>query len=385
MTDPNPNRPRLSRKTRIAFACVALGVGFAMSVVLAEVVLRLFFPQPLAGVMFDDNAEMGFWNRANLHGKPFQSEPNRPFYRITTDRNGYRGVRPVETAKPQGVRRIVVVGDSFVFGVGVEDSETIPAQLESILNASAPKGVRYEAINAGCPGWGTENILAFWRTRGAKLAPDLLVATFFHNDLYDNLRQTVYRIENGRAIYDPKPSLSRAKRIVRMIPFYTFLSEHSHLANLLRRTAVRLWMQPEKTAPAPATTTSASATTDTQTVDPLLGRADTVEILMRTLGEETHRAAVPLVFALLPGENDVNQTTPKEFGEVLRRAEQLQGEGALEALSLMPSVEKAWKIRPGEIYQPSDGHYTAEGNRIVAEAIAARVRQIIEPQEKSAP
>lgn len=55
---------------------------------------------------------------------------------------GYRGVE--FTAEPaEGVERIGVVGDSFVFGEGVQVEGTLPVQLNQVL------GPRYELINLG--------------------------------------------------------------------------------------------------------------------------------------------------------------------------------------------------------------------------------------------
>src|SRR5262249_28777760 len=58
---------------------------------------------------------------------------------------GFRG-RPVETRKPAGAVRIVVVGDSQTFGTGVADEDCWPAVLEGEL---APRlgGSALEVMN----------------------------------------------------------------------------------------------------------------------------------------------------------------------------------------------------------------------------------------------
>lgn len=50
--------------------------------------------------------------------------------------------------KPAGVTRIAVVGDSTVFGFGVDDQETMPYLLEQVLNASPRRqpGVASDAL-----------------------------------------------------------------------------------------------------------------------------------------------------------------------------------------------------------------------------------------------
>ena len=39
-----------------------------------------------------------------------------------------------EEKKPAGVTRVIIVGDSAVFGQGVEENETLAVQLEAMLN-----------------------------------------------------------------------------------------------------------------------------------------------------------------------------------------------------------------------------------------------------------
>jgi lysophospholipase L1-like esterase len=48
-----------------------------------------------------------------------------------------------------GERRILCVGDSHTYGVGVEPAEAYPAQLQDVLRA---RGVRVHVVNAGAPG-----------------------------------------------------------------------------------------------------------------------------------------------------------------------------------------------------------------------------------------
>lgn len=61
---------------------------------------------------------------------------------------GFRGPqRSVE--KPPGTKRISVVGDSWIYGMGVRSHEAIAAQLESVLRE---KGHPVEVLNFGIPG-----------------------------------------------------------------------------------------------------------------------------------------------------------------------------------------------------------------------------------------
>jgi lysophospholipase L1-like esterase len=64
-------------------------------------------------------------------------------YRYTTDREGHRTTLPAVDAEEQ----ILVVGDSVLFGVGVDDEFTIASQLQRDL------GDGYRIVNAGVGGY----------------------------------------------------------------------------------------------------------------------------------------------------------------------------------------------------------------------------------------
>src|SRR5262249_13177933 len=79
-------------------------------------------------------------------------------------------------AKQQGVKRIVFIGDSFVFGVGVEEYETLPFYLSAYLRYSRPT-LTVEMVNLGSPGANTENYVYVSRLAEA-YKPDLAIIGF---------------------------------------------------------------------------------------------------------------------------------------------------------------------------------------------------------------
>ena len=92
-----------------------------------------------------------------------------------------RGLRDSEKGfeKPPGTRRIVVLGDSFMWGFGVENEE----MFSMILQESVPGS---ETINLGVNGYSTVQELVRLETEGVLYEPDLTVLAFFWNDLEDN-------------------------------------------------------------------------------------------------------------------------------------------------------------------------------------------------------
>ncbi len=94
-----------------------------------------------------------------------------------TNSHGQRD-RERKWAKPTGVQRIVVLGDSVTVGDGIRDlNDTIPRQLEQSLTDT-----NIEVLNLGVAGYCTASEVELLRTKGLKYAPDLVVVIFVEND-----------------------------------------------------------------------------------------------------------------------------------------------------------------------------------------------------------
>jgi hypothetical protein len=98
--------------------------------------------------------------------------------RVEISPQGLRDVVRPPHAAP-GKKRVLVLGDSFGFGFGVEREETFESRLESLLPST-------EVVNASVPGYGTDQELLLLEERGLALHPDLVLVLFHPNDLLNN-------------------------------------------------------------------------------------------------------------------------------------------------------------------------------------------------------
>ncbi|MBU0741302.1 hypothetical protein KKA85_15275, partial [bacterium] len=89
---------------------------------------------------------------------------------------GFRD-RAHPTARPDGVRRIVGLGDSFVYG-DVPIAHNFLRLLEAELRPGSPAGAAPEVVIAGLPGWDVRNAVGLMRGKGPVLDPDLAVLCF---------------------------------------------------------------------------------------------------------------------------------------------------------------------------------------------------------------
>jgi len=98
---------------------------------------------------------------------------------FTTNALGIRG----ETLGPKAAdsHRVLAVGDSFTLGMQVEDGETFSDLLSTQL------GPNIQVLNAGVPGYGTEQATELMRRLASKVEADAVLLTVYTgNDFRDN-------------------------------------------------------------------------------------------------------------------------------------------------------------------------------------------------------
>ena len=99
---------------------------------------------------------------------------------IRVNRFGFRGPE-IEKAKPSGVYRIAVLGDSIAFGRTLKEAAVFPYQLPVLLKEQFPER-SFEIINASLSGRDTWEEVALLEHRVLELAPDLVIIQVCLND-----------------------------------------------------------------------------------------------------------------------------------------------------------------------------------------------------------
>lgn len=84
--------------------------------------------------------------------------------------------------KPEGVFRIVVLGDSLTMGLGVEMHESYPKVLERMLK-SGPR--EFEVLNLGIVGYNLIHKIEVLRRKGVSYKPDLILFQYSADDVVD--------------------------------------------------------------------------------------------------------------------------------------------------------------------------------------------------------
>ena len=111
-----------------------------------------------------------------------------------------QGVRDVDPIGPKAAdeRRVVILGDSLVLSVQVQQAQTFAELLERRLNADAG-GTTWRVINAGVQGYGPVDEWLFYKNVVDALEPDLvLMMVFVGNDAVEAHDQESWIDANGR-------------------------------------------------------------------------------------------------------------------------------------------------------------------------------------------
>jgi lysophospholipase L1-like esterase len=97
---------------------------------------------------------------------------------IKTNSQGFRD-REFSVSKPENVKRIMFLGDSFTLGWGVPFDSIYSKKLERELNKSAAE---YEVINLGIGNYNNSMEVELFKRKGIQFDPDYVILMFYVND-----------------------------------------------------------------------------------------------------------------------------------------------------------------------------------------------------------
>lgn len=353
-------------------ATVLLAVSILASAAAGEALVRLFRPEfvagpdPIGNPFWRHDPELGWSHIAGAEGTF-----SRPEFTHHVRING-AGWRDRERAldKPSGLFRIVVLGDSYTWGHGVEDEEIFTRLLEGRL-----PGV--EVLNLGLSASATDQQLLILRKHGLAYHPDLVLVMVSRNDFAGNLEtmegsypKPVFRLEEGGALRLTNVPVPRVPWLSRV---HYRLRRRLGLLNLIESV-----LQGRSEGGGPAAR----------------GRppTDPYDVICALLGEmrrETEAAGASFAVALAPSSAHtyLDPIPPLEA----KRFQVIRDFGARESvpvLDLVPAFREA--ARAGgrtDLHYPLDKHWNAAGHEVAARELARLLGRLklIPFHESSAP
>jgi GDSL-like Lipase/Acylhydrolase family len=190
---------RLFMARQALFWCLLVGFVLLCGVVIFEVIVRLFAPQPYIYPRYQYSERYGqvLYPSAVMVAET----PGEWRFIYTTSEYGFRAPT-VPVSSRYDLPNIVVIGDSYSFGIGVDDGQEYPAVLAQLLAGQA------NVVNLGVPGYGLTQEIRLYYEFGRSFDPAIVLLQFSNNDPDDNLFYQVTEIENGRFVFRRDQSLS---------------------------------------------------------------------------------------------------------------------------------------------------------------------------------
>lgn len=158
------------------FACTVLVVVL----IVAEIASRFLCPhwrpfQSPRNLFWNYDAQLGWSLRPNQRG-PFVGED----FSVSVSNNNW-GLRDDEyPLERTGKSRMLVLGDSFAWGFGVE----LDRRFSEILEA---KHADWEIINSAVSGYSTDQEYIYLKNRGIAFRPDVVLLVMYENDFPGNI------------------------------------------------------------------------------------------------------------------------------------------------------------------------------------------------------
>ncbi len=115
---------------------------------------------------------------------------------------GLRENLDIQIPKPKGIYRILLVGDSFVFGGKIQLSK----MLEKALNNSKETNIKFEVINCGTPSFSPILHIARLKQQHLSFDPDAIIYMPDLSDIYDDTHR--YK---GFAVFDENENIVKVK------------------------------------------------------------------------------------------------------------------------------------------------------------------------------
>lgn len=316
-----------ARPGRVLEHAVALGSALVLVLVPLELALRI----PAVAGQF---------------GLPGERTRQEASYDLLWQRNVFGFRSPHErVAKPDGVRRVLALGDSFTWGLLLPSADSAwPARLERLLTSGA--GAPVEVINMARRGWATANEAEFLHRLGWQFEPDLVIVQFFLNDAYESGPDFQFR-EGRRILLLPEvfaQGYIRSSSLAALVALgvngliFGLLVPETESRDLYAEDAPG-WRQ--------------------------------MRAALRDMGDSARTRATPILFvlfpSLLPGEWTADTYPARDiYARVMREAEQ-SGLLTLDLTNAFAAAGGDWKQWWAT---PYDSHPNAAAHDVAARAIA---------------
>jgi len=191
------------RKYQLLANLALVTVSLCLSLIVAELVLRAIIP-PDPRRPFEFRIPHPVLGWALKPDASYLYEMPEGTMSVTYSTQGWRDLEHA-VKKPDGVFRILVLGDSFMEANSVELNDAFHRRVEELARAA---GSNTEVINMGVAGYGTLQEYLVYRDIGQLYEPDLVLLGFYlGNDLANNSPELASSLTAEGAVTNTRPFL----------------------------------------------------------------------------------------------------------------------------------------------------------------------------------
>ena len=362
-------------RQKVVLFIISLGVTLTA----VELMLARFFPQKTMNFLNDNRAAMfiasetlGIALAPSFRGREREAE-----FDIAVEINS-QGYRQPEFEREKGQRpRVLVIGDSFTFGVAVEGEEAYPRVLEQLLKTEA--GEKVEVINAGVPARYVDEYYLELRERGLALEPDVVIVGFFVGNDIDGigaLGNVWTKVdENGLPLEIDRPDRVDDGYLVRRVSrrrWYLPVIRNSHIAQLLYETGRTIHQLVD---PPRLKVDSIYEPIYDHATEQLVER---VEELFLVMAQVTRESGADFLVVMIPAREQVYAGRWQggerfDWDKPQRIFTKFFTDADISFIDLLPFFGAA---PDGDaLYFEDDKHWTSRGHAVAAAAIAQRLDQ----------
>jgi len=164
-------------------------------IALATTIFIIYLPKIVTNmpIEFSDNRPGDLWPckifKVNLATFPHPEKIPPYTYSFHVNKLGFRGP---EVEIKNNSKIIIILGDGYAFGNGLNSGETISERLDIKLSDTYGKGA-FVVLNAGMPGYTLTDEYSYIQKKGNKFKPNSVILVVTNSDIWEMLRQKTMR------------------------------------------------------------------------------------------------------------------------------------------------------------------------------------------------
>jgi len=336
-----------------------VGAAALVCVVLGEAALRLsgqsaYQPYVIVSSPFiRADAHLGW---ANLEGYSGNTERNGS--PIFAQHNSFGARGPDYSAAPAtGVRRVLLLGDSYAWGYGVDQWQTASAMMDR-------QDPALEVINMGVNGYSTDQQLLLFEKMGPTLRADIVVLLAFSNDMMGNTVAANFASRPKPHFILRQGELELRPRAPLGVGGTIHVAGTSHSA--LYQTAA-FTLRTARVFPFPLIRSGAHEAAAAWHDEPIAAPDPLMAALISRLRAAIENTGGALVVVAAVNQGQIQKNTDAAFRETLAR---ICLELAIPYLDISPSFQQELRRNPeARLRLEHDDHWNARAHQVVASAM----------------